>query len=136
MSTFVPLTTASRIGMHLAPDLEPAFVGRRLNSKFGFEVMPALTATIQAQLLSGKDAGSYVTKIAANQRAVLKLGSIYPPRYQALIAVNPAFNEVATVQCPTIVEPKEGVELDLVINAHKEVDLAHFQWFIRMYLTE
>jgi hypothetical protein len=89
-----------------------------------------------AILLSGKDAGQVVTRIGPNQRAVLTLGTVEPYKYQAICTINPAFNAVATVVGPGIMEPKEEVLLDLVINAHREVNLAEFSWFCRIYLFE
>lgn len=143
MSTFVPLTSASRVGQYLSPDLNPGYIGVRLGSKFAWEVRPLAEEDVNyrtptAEVLSGKEAGSFVTRVAANQRAVLRLGFIYPSRYQALIAINPAFNELGIVQYPTIIEPKEagGGALNLVITANREIDLANFKWFCRAYLTE
>jgi len=136
MTTFVYLKNATQLGSQFDPEMAPAFLLRRTRTNFGAEVALIDTETPEATLLSGKEAGTKVTVIAANQRASLHLGTIAPRKYQVLVAVNPDFNAVATVQCPQILEPKEESSLDLVITAHKEVDLSTFEWFIRLYLTE
>jgi hypothetical protein len=140
VSTFVPLNSASRVGQYLAPRLNGAFFAHRMNSKFGVEIrpvnLPDAPEHIMAELLSGKEAGTLVTVLAANQRAVLRLGTIAPPRYQALLCANPDLAESCTLQFPTIVEPHEEQALDVYITAYKQLDLAQVDWWLRIYLTE
>lgn len=144
MTTFVHVPNATRIGLHLAPKLFDAFERKTLRSKFGIQIGPRTIALdgetsikpVEADLISGKDAGTRTATIGANQRAVLTLGSIFPKKYQALIIINPEFNILATVQHPQVVEPKESSLVRLVINAHKELKLADLEWYARVYLVE
>lgn len=136
MSALVHLPNATRIKLHLRPEPAEGFVAVSTKTKFGVEFRATEGIAPAATLLSGKEAGAKVETIGPNQRAVLSLGIFVPYKYQAIVAINPAFNTVATVVGPQIVEPKEEVALDLVINAHKEVNLASFSWFARVYMFE
>jgi len=136
MSSFVCLPNATRIGLHLRPEAAEGFYVRQLNSKFGVEIRAKEGILPQAELLSGKDAGTLVAKLAPNQRAVLRMGWIQPYKYQAMLVPNPTLLPIATVQHALIVEPKEETELALFINSHKEVDLTALEWLVRIYLFE
>lgn len=134
MSALVHLPHSTRVNMYLKPRAAEGFSTQITRSKFGVEFQA--TSAVVAELLSGKEAGTAVGKVAANQRAKLILGTVEPTKYQAIVSVNPAFNEVATVQAPLILEPKEETSLILIINAHKEVDLSKLGWFVRVYMFE
>lgn len=134
MSALVHLPHNTRVNMYLRPKAAEGLGTRITRSKFGVEFYANTAAT--AELLSGKEAGTSVQKVAANQRAKLLLGTVEPTKYQAIVSLNPALNEVATVQAPLILEPKEEIQLSLIINAHKEVDLAKLDWYCRVYLFE
>jgi hypothetical protein len=137
MSCFVHTPNPTRIGRHYAYKAPNGTLQyEMLRSKFGIQISPVGVEVPEAELMSGKDMGRRVTTIGANQRAALQLGSIHPPTYQGLVAVNPQFNLVATVQAPQILEPKQLHPLEIIINAHREVRLADFEWFIRIYLVE
>lgn len=136
MPTFVSLPNATRISLHLAPTPVGPYEIKQLRSKFGVQFVRKEEENAKASLVSGKDAGTDVQVIGPNQRAVLTLGAITPYKYQAILAVNPAFNVVANVQAPLIIEPKETCPVRLVITAHKEIDLNDFDWFCRVYLFE
>jgi len=66
----------------------------------------------------------------------LKLGTIAPLKYTAVVVVNPEFNLNATVTGPGIVEPKWITDLNLYITAHRVVDLEALDWYCRIYLFE
>lgn len=136
MSSLVHLPNNTRISLHVKPDLAEGFHTAQIRTKFGVEIRPNADFVVTAELLSGKEAGTQVAKVSANQRALLRLGSITPYKYQALVSINPEFNLLAAVAAPLMVEPKEAAQLDLVITAHKEVDLSKFDWFCRVYLFE
>lgn len=136
MSALVHLPHLTRVNMYLKPTASEFIQARITRSKFGVEFAPAEGIEVCAELISGKEAGAKVAKVTANQRARLSLGQVAPTKYQALVSVNPALNEVATVQAPLILEPKEVSVLNLIITAHKEVDLSEFAWFARVYLFE
>lgn len=136
MSALVHMPNNTRIKLHLKPEPLGPFEAVGTRSKFGVEFRTVEGLEAAAVLLSGKDAGQVVTKIGPNQRAVLTLGTVEPYKYQAICTINPAFNAVATVVGPGIMEPKEEVLMDLVINAHREVNLEEFGWFCRIYLFE
>lgn len=144
MSAFVHLPNPTRISRYMRPVAADGCIYRPLKSKFGIEFAPIVSHAEDmnsvimpaARVISGKDAGTTVSTVAPNQRVSLLVGQIRPYKYQAIICVNPAFNAVATVQHPTIVEPNELTGLDLVITAHKEVDLAEFDWYARVYCIE
>lgn len=136
MSALVHLPNNSRISLYLKPNPAEGFEAISTVSKFGVEFRAAAEHAPEAELLSGKEAGGSVSKIAANQRAVLHLGYIKPYKYQSIVTINPEFNLFATVVGPGILEPREEVPLSLVINAHKEVDLSKISWFCRVYMFE
>jgi len=136
MSALVHLPNATRIKLHLRPEPLGPFEAVGTRSKFGVEFRTAEGAEPLVEILSGKDAGTHVSKIGPNQRALLSLGIITPYKYQAIVSINPALNPVATVVGPGILEPKQEALLDLVINAHKEVNLSEYEWFCRVYLFE
>ena len=136
MSALVHLPNATRRKLHLRPEPLWPFEAVGTRSKFGIEFRTVDGLEAAAVLISGKDSGQVVAKIAPNQRAILTVGIVTPYKYQAVVTMNPAFNAVATVAPIGILEPKEEVILDIVINAHKEVDLASFAWFCRLYLFE
>lgn len=136
MSALVHLPNGTRIKLHMRPEPAEGFVAISTKTKFGVEFRAQEGMSPVATLLSGKEAGNQVGAIGPNQRAVLSLGIFSPYKYQAIVAINPAFNQIATVVGPQIVEPKEETLLDLVINAHKEVKLSEFTWFARVYMFE
>jgi hypothetical protein len=136
MSALVHLPNPTRIKLHLKPEPNTQFAVVATRSKFGVEFQALEKQDIQAELLSGKEAGSYVSKIGPNQRALLSLGLVTPYKYQAIVSVNPELNSVATVMHPGILEPKATHFMDLYITAHKEVDLNDYNWFCRVYLFE
>jgi hypothetical protein len=130
------MPNATRVGLHLKPRLASGFEWRPLNSKFGVSICAAEGYAPTATLISGKEAGVEVERLGPTQRGILKLGRITPYKYQCMVAINPAFNEVATVQAPLIFEPKYEVALDLVVTAHREVVFEDYEWMVRLYLFE
>jgi len=139
MAAFLSVGSPTRVGRDIAPKLLPGFSWKGLSSKMGIEIGPDpqyTENTVSAELLTGKDAGTIINTVAANQRAVLKLGTIAPLKYTAVVVVNPEFNLNATVTGPGIVEPKWITDLNLYITAHRVVDLEALDWYCRIYLFE
>lgn len=136
MSALVSLKSPAAMGQHFRSKLRKEFALRRLNSKMGVEVTPGLGGPVTAELLSGQNAGDEVTRLEPQQRAVLRIGTIAPPKYQALVCVNPELLLVAAVQAPTICEPREEQDIFLTLQAIKGVDLAQYDWFVRIYLAD
>lgn len=136
MSALVSLKSPAAMGQHFRSKLRPEFTLRRLNSKMGVEVTPGLGGPVTAELLSGANAGDDVTRLEPQQRGILRIGTIAPPKFQALICVNPELLQLAQAQSPTICEPREEQDLFITLQAVKAVDLAQFDWFMRIYLAD
>lgn len=107
-----------------------------LRSKFGIDFRPCEDYAPTAELLTGKEAGAQVERLAPTQRGILRLGTVTPYKYQCLVVQNPALIGSAHVSSPLLFEPNEVGEVNLVISAIKEVVLSDYEYFVRLYLFE
>ncbi len=136
MSSLVHVPNATRVSRYFRPSGTNWSHYVPLKSKFGIAFVSDSISAPEATVISGKDAGTTVSTIAPNQRATVRVGIVNPYKYTAIVAINPEFNAIATVQHPNMIEPNELTQLDLVVTAHKEVDLAKLEWYCRVYLFE
>jgi hypothetical protein len=74
--------------------------------------------------------------VKSNSRALLKLGRINPSKYQILVEVNPQLYRYAQVFGPSIIEPGDEMELELVIHAFKQMDINYLSYAVRLYLID
>lgn len=89
------------------------------------------------EILSGKEPGPIEgQKIEANQKAVVKLGTVQPYRYNVLTSIHPELLKLGTLGFPSIYEPDEEVELLLHVQASKKIDLDTLPWLVRLYTLD
>jgi len=138
VTTFVSLSKPSRFQMYAKPTWNPTVQSHVLRSKWGMEVHPMSNCCIE--LLSGTAAkgslGSEVESLGPTQRGRIHLCDLEPSKYQVMVVVNPALQEVAAVQAPQLVEPGERVAVSLYVHAHKTLRMSDVQWLARLYLVE
>jgi hypothetical protein len=130
MPAFIYSANPGRVGVCLGYTKAAAATETKLASKLGIQVSSA-----QATIISGKETGSVVTKLAANQRAIVELGGLCPKKFQAFVALaaDSVLREACTLSAPTVVEPNEATALTVVLHAHQAIDLAEHPVVVRLY---
>lgn len=87
--------------------------------------------------------GCSVSSVNASVYKV-KLGTIQPQKYEALLSVSQDVHEIGVVSGPSVYAPGEEVELTLYIRPHKKVDdtatleelLSKLPCIARLYLID
>lgn len=86
-------------------------------------------------LASGKEAGVPVPdEVKPNQRITWDFGTLRPREYQVAVTVNPLLLELGTVSCPSMLEPREEVNLKVTLHSAVGGSVAQLDWIVRLYL--
>jgi hypothetical protein len=105
-----------------------SLMGRELSSK-----APSIV------LVGGEKDGQPAegTALRANQKVWVQLGTASPSKYQVLIESNPTLAAEGTVQHARILESGGGAQpVGFFFRADRAVDLATFDWLMRLYVLD
>lgn len=74
--------------------------------------------------------------LKANQKVALRLGTLAPKKYQAMVECHPDLHAYGQTQLPRLIEPDDTVDLTLFFRADRAVDIASLPWIARVYLID